>query len=181
MRLVPAAGASLQRPNNVREDMSLDRRRLDRIAAHYEAMKEDFRRTPANRWAIDPYAWHAVVSMTPIEASLWSDIRIEGVVMYPQFPVGRFFVDYGNPVAKVAIECDGKQFHLDKEKDAARQREIEALGWTVYRLSGAACNTPDTYEMDDDTGIERLIPGPARSLIRMIAEQHAVSMLRGGT
>jgi very-short-patch-repair endonuclease len=155
-----------------------DRRRFERIAAHYASIEDDIRRTPANRWATDPYAWHAVVSMTPIEASLWSDIRIEGVVMYPQFPVGRFFVDYGNPVAKVAIECDGKQFHTDKAKDDARQREIEALGWTVYRLSGAACNTTDTYDMDDDSGIERLIPGPARRLIRLISDKHNVS-LRG--
>ena len=151
------------------------RSRFAAVAAHYDAMRQDLERTPRDRWAADPYAWCDVIRMTPIEESLWTDIRAEGVVLYPQFPVGRFFVDYGNPAAKVAIECDGKEFHVDKAKDAARQAEIESMGWKVYRLTGAACKMTDTYD-EDEFGVERLMPSPARSLIRLVADRHMIAI-----
>ena len=119
---------------------------------------------PRNEWASDAYAWDRFISMTPIEAWLWGDIREANAVFYPQYPVGRFFVDFANPVAKVAIECDGKAYHQDVEKDMARQREIEAMGWRVYRISGKQCRT----DFDEETRE----PGYARQFIDRIADQH---------
>lgn len=87
----------------------------------------------------DPYAiadWAAI--FTPIEMDAWCEIRCAGIPMWPQFPVGKFFVDFGNPVAKVALECDGKDFH-DPVKDAERDRILNGLGWRVIRASGLRC------------------------------------------
>lgn len=93
-------------------------------------------------WACgDGYGWSGLITLTPIEQWLWSDIRHHGAVLYPQYPVGKYFVDFASPRLKVAIECDGAAFHRDREKDAFRQAQIEALGWTVYRISGADCRT----------------------------------------
>jgi hypothetical protein len=89
----------------------------------------------------DPYEigdWLSV--FTPIEFAMWQHIRCKGLDLWPQLPVGRFFVDFGNPVAKVAIECDGAAYHQDKAKDAARDQELEAMGWTVIRVPGWQCN-----------------------------------------
>lgn len=122
--------------------------------------------TPRNEWAGDAYAWDRWISMTPIEAWLWGDIRDANAVFYPQYPVGRFFVDFANPVAKVAIECDGKRFHQDWQKDAARQEEIEAMGWMVYRISGKQCMT----DYDD----EKREQGFARQFIDEIADRHGL-------
>lgn len=119
-----------------------------------------------NEWAIIPYAWEGLISMTPIEFWLWSDIRQANVVMYPQYPVGKFFVDFANPVAKVAIECDGKEFHKDKAKDAARDEELLSMGWTVYRISGKDCRT--------DFDEEKMEDGYARKFIDEIAERHGL-------
>jgi very-short-patch-repair endonuclease len=134
----------------------------DRIRAHYKRHEAAIKAAGASAWGIDAYAWdhNADIRLTPIEAWLWSDIRAIGAVLYPQYPVGRRFVDFGNPVAKVAIECDGAKFHQDKEADAKRQGEIEALGWTVYRLTGRECRT-------DDAGI-------AYQRIAGIAEAHGL-------
>ena len=99
-----------------------------------------------------PYSWESTgLQMTPIEAWLWGDIRCVGSVLYPQYPVGGFFVDFGNPVAKVAVECDGHDFHLDKAKDDRRDAALRALGWTVYRFTGSECKE-DTSEHYDDNG-----------------------------
>lgn len=101
----------------------------------------------------DPYQIADWVSVfTPIEYSLWHDIRAKNMALWPQLPVGRFFVDFGNPVSKVAVECDGKKWH-DAEKDAARDAELAKLGWTVTRIPGWLCHgiAPE-YEpgMDQD-------------------------------
>ena len=97
----------------------------------------------SDEWAIDPYEWTetGAIRLTPIEEWLWHDIRHHDAVLYPQFPVGRFFVDFANPVAKVVIECDGAAFHQDKAKDAARDDLLRGQGWSVYRITGRDCRT----------------------------------------
>lgn len=87
----------------------------------------------------DPYAiadWVRI--FTPIEYDAWCEIRCAGLPMWPQFPVGKYFVDFGNPVAKVALECDGKAYH-DPVKDAERDRILGEMGWRVFRASGSRC------------------------------------------
>lgn len=130
---------------------------------------------PAHRWGVDPNAieWHSY--MTPIEQAVWSEIREHGVVMYPQHPVGNYFVDFGHPLARIAIECDGKQFHQDKEKDVARQREIEAKGWRVYRISGSMCMRQPKASLDDESGEEVVELSPAAELVDRLARQYKLS------
>lgn len=119
-----------------------------------------------NNWGIDPYMWESVMSMTPIERAFWNDIREEGCVLYPNYPVGRFFVDFANPCARVAIECDGKLFHQDHDKDAARQAEIESMGWRVFRIAGRQCMELDRF--NDDSIIESFSAG--RHLLRDLCQ-----------
>lgn len=121
---------------------------------------------PRNEWASDAYAWDGWITMTPIEAWLWGDIRDANAVFYPQYPVGRFFVDFANPRAKVAIECDGKAYHQDLAKDMARQKEIEAMGWAVYRITGSECRT----DFNDETREY----GYARMFIEEIVDLHGL-------
>jgi very-short-patch-repair endonuclease len=124
---------------------------------NWEAIREHYQRvTPKilaerrDEWAIDAYEWDGenMIFMTPIEYWLWGDIRECGAIFYPQYPVGRFFVDFANPVAKVALECDGAAFHTDKAKDAARDAQLEAMGWSVYRFPGWMCK----QDHDEETG-----------------------------
>lgn len=145
---------------------------FERIKRHYRDNLPAIVSGGANGWGIDPYAWdhEAGISMTPIERALWSDIRAVGLVMYPQFPVGRFFVDFGNPVAKVAIECDGAAWHQDKKRDEERQARIEAMGWTVYRLSGVECFA-DGQEVESP-GRVRFEPSNAARMLSAIRAQH---------
>lgn len=90
--------------------------------------------------------------MTPIEAAIWSDIRELGLPLWPQLPVGRVFVDFGNPVKRVAVECDGAQWH-DKDRDALRDVYLGNMGWRVYRIPGRLCLT------DEGSQIMRQVAG----------------------
>lgn len=86
----------------------------------------------------DPYELDFTGDMTPIENSVWYDIRTTPIQMYPQIPALNYFLDFANPFIKVAIECDGKEWH-DPEKDAKRDARLIAEGWTIYRIPGSKC------------------------------------------
>lgn len=134
----------------------------------YAALTPAILSTPKNEWASDPYAWdNGMVVLTHIEDWLWADIRACDAVLYPQYPVLNFFVDFANPVAKVAIECDGAAFHQDKSKDAARDQRLRAAGWHVYRITGSDCRK--------DTDEETRELSAARNFIQRICDRHGIS------
>ena len=126
-----------------------------------------------NEWAMDPYAWTQYISLSPIEQRLWENIREANVVLYPQYPIDKFFVDFANPVAMVVIECDGEAFHLDAAKDARRDNRLRELGWTVYRINGKDCCT-DFNEKTKQRSY-------ARYFIDSIAEQYGIKRLVSGS
>lgn len=139
------------------------------VRALYAKLTHRIMETPKNEWADDPYFWEGVVHMTPIENWFWADIRQCDAVLYPQYPVRNFFVDFANPKAKVAIECDGYAFHKDKAKDIARDRLLIGHGWSVHRISGSDCHK----DSDPETGN----PGASLKFIQRIASSHGI--LRG--
>jgi hypothetical protein len=128
----------------------------------------------ADDWALDPYEWDGSgIVLSPIESWLWTDIRQANMILYPQMPVAGFFADFGNPVAKVAIECDGAAFH-NPERDAARASKIKQSGWTLYRFTGKECRM-DTYdEFEGDPWRERLHCSATFRRIQTIGEKHRI-------
>jgi hypothetical protein len=141
------------------------------IKAFYEGKKVEIMAANKLQYGIDPYSWESLgIVMTPIESLIWGDIRSGGLVMYPQYPVCGFFVDFGNPVIKVAIECDGKPYH-DFAKDAARDRVLSQHGWKVYRITGSDCVKSGRDGYDDD-GYERYELSPGESLVAKIRKNH---------
>ena len=79
------------------------------------------------------------------------------------------FLDFANPVAKVAIECDGREFH-DQRKDEERDARLSEIGWTVYRLTGSQI----VREYPDDE-LGHSVPNYSELACRHIAEKHKLS------
>jgi hypothetical protein len=148
--------------------------RFERIRAFYRRYERAIL-ADGREWGMDPYAWdhEAFIRLTPIESAMWADIRAEDAILYPQYPVGRFFVDFGNPVAKVAVECDGAAYHRDQAREEARDEALMDMGWHVYHLTGRECFT-DAQETEDDNGHCVLVHGVARLLIREICNNFPV-------
>ena len=138
------------------------------IRAFYREAHQDIVGAGRNEWGIDPYLWDTfgMIRMTPIEAWLWHDIRYCDAVLYPQFPIGKYVVDFANPVAKVAVECDGAAYHTDKAKDAIRDADLMEQGWSVYRAPGWLCRT----DTDPETGKK----SDAHELILRICYLHGI-------
>jgi very-short-patch-repair endonuclease len=72
---------------------------------------------------------------TPIERLAWMDIRGSGLPLYPQFPVGRVFIDFADPVLKIGVELDGAAFH-QHARDYARDASLAKQGWRIFRVPG---------------------------------------------
>lgn len=158
---------------------------FDEIKEHYQRITPlimEVSSVNVKYW-VDPYRfsknWNTQYS--PIEESMWMDIRSFGKVpMYPQYPIDRYFVDFGNPYTKIAIECDGKEFHKDKHKDHLRDLYLAEQGRIVYRISGADCIRvlPDFDNLEDLDSDDRLnvcsdyFDKTAGGLIRSIAIYH---------
>ena len=115
---------------------------------------------------------------------MWGVIRSNGKApLYPQYPVSKYIVDFGNPIVKVAVECDGREWHLDKKKDERRDDNLASLGWLTYRISGKDCfcvskeydnlNEYNDYEPEDRYRIlSEFYQNTAEGLIKAIAMYH---------
>ena len=116
-----------------------------------------------DRGRMDPYFVDWIPMFTPIEMSVWQDIRSAGLPLLPQVPALQYFIDFANPFEKIAIECDGKAWH-DEEKDAKRDAALMAEGWTIYRITGSECNRirPAPWEFDESDHTEESRYGIAR-------------------
>jgi hypothetical protein len=133
----------------------------------------------ATGFGIDKYHYRWMNKMSPIERIVFDECVSAGLVMYPEYPIGPYWVDLGNPRDKVAIECDGKEYHLDARKDAIRHNEIEqAYGWKIYRISGSEIMTgatPPDDATDDDYSHWLSMPGLEQFIDRIRRKQRLVS------
>lgn len=79
---------------------------------------------------------------SPIEEFMLNAFAVEGIGIYcrPQFEIGKHRVDFAFPVARLAVECDGKEYHfsdtLQIERDQKRDKYLAKKGWIVMHFDG---------------------------------------------
>ncbi len=75
------------------------------------------------------------------ERDVLRELLARGYHVSPQHPVGQLRIDLvvEGDTDRLAIECDGDQFHGPEqwETDLRRQRVLERLGWTFCRVRGS--------------------------------------------
>lgn len=93
---------------------------------------------------------------SPFEETVAKSLIAAGYHVTQQWEVGAYRIDMvvqykGN---KVAVECDGEQYHSGEEKvraDMERQTILERLGWRFIRIRGSE------YYRDPDAAMARVI------------------------
>jgi hypothetical protein len=55
------------------------------------------------------------------------------------------FADVAIPELKLDFEYDGKEWHLDPEKDQKRDRELNDVGWEVYHFDSLIIKNKDIF------------------------------------
>lgn len=77
--------------------------------------------------------------MSHLEYIAWGVIRCNSHIanyFYPEYPIDKFFCDFGSPIHKIVFECDSQLYHKNtKREDAERQHIIENDGWMVFRFN----------------------------------------------
>jgi len=76
---------------------------------------------------------------TSIEQLLINELAVRAVPFCFQYPFAGYVLDFAFPIHQVAVEADGVYWHsLEnvKEKDARKDRDLAALGWTVLHFDG---------------------------------------------
>jgi very-short-patch-repair endonuclease len=75
------------------------------------------------------------------EQRVYLALKARGFRVRPQCPAGRYRIDLvvEGGTRRLAVECDGDAYHGedDAEADAARQRDLERVGWRFVRIRGS--------------------------------------------
>ncbi|MET3696924.1 very-short-patch-repair endonuclease [Bacillus oleivorans] len=82
---------------------------------------------------------------SPIESKLYNTLLFNGYYVRTQYvvPPKRYRIDLALPHYKIAIECDGKDYHsspISKARDRRKTAYLKKRGWTVLRFSGSMIN-----------------------------------------
>jgi very-short-patch-repair endonuclease len=86
-----------------------------------------------------------------IEERLYNALKKEGFNPIPQVRCGPYRIDLALYGYKLAIECDGKEFHStpeQKKHDAKKNYYLKKNGWKVCRLSGKTINSNLGYAIN---------------------------------
>ncbi len=102
--------------------------------------------------------------MTDAENRLWYHLRnrrLAGLKFVRQYPIDRYYADFACREAMLVIEADGGQH--SPESDQARDRAIEAAGYTILRFwnQDILRNTETVLEQILNT-LASSVPSPLR-------------------
>lgn len=79
-----------------------------------------------------------------IEERLYKALLEKGYKPITQYKCDYYWIDIALPEYRLAIECDGKQWHSSPEQkrhDARKNYYLKKKGWKVCRLSGKTINS----------------------------------------
>ncbi len=107
---------------------------------------------------LDPAGYDDEVLKLPFESifeqQVYRRICSRGYSVVPQFPVGSYRIDLVvvGGAKRLAVECDGDQYHTEEnlDDDLWRERQLRRAGWEFVRIRGGA------YFRDKDVALEKL-------------------------
>lgn len=60
-----------------------------------------------------------------------------GVTFEREYKIGPYYADIFIPQGKIVVECDGEEWHQDKERDRRRDEYMQKRGFKVFRFTGS--------------------------------------------
>ncbi|SFJ18556.1 endonuclease domain-containing protein [Thermoflavimicrobium dichotomicum] len=87
--------------------------------------------------------WQLIKCDSYIERRLYQALKREGYRVKTQYRIRGYDVDIVIPRYRLAIECDGRQWHRSseqKKRDRRKSAKIAKAGWKVMRFTGKEIN-----------------------------------------
>jgi very-short-patch-repair endonuclease len=84
-----------------------------------------------------PIARRLRADLTDVERRLWSRLKnkqLDGARFRRQAPIASYVVDFYCHAARLVVELDGGQHAGQTDRDLARTRDLERLGFRVIRF-----------------------------------------------
>lgn len=116
-----------------------------------KVLKSDRARTRSQQYFVKGKIGFVLNSMigdfkvsSPIEVLLWEALEKNGLISgaVKQHPIGKCKIDIAYPDKKLAIECDGREYHRENyeqiERDQKRDKYLARKGWRTLRIEGVA-------------------------------------------
>lgn len=141
----PLARGTFAQSFNVAASRARDRMYLVRsVELEHLSRADVFRRGLIEHFAV-PFAQDETrvedlrqLCESPFEREMYDELTQRGYRVTPQVRVGQYRIDMvveGHNDTRLAVECDGDQYHgLDKwADDMQRQRVLERAGWVFWR------------------------------------------------
>lgn len=74
---------------------------------------------------------------SPIEEMVCDCLMRLGIPFRVQEPIGPYFADIFIQDLGMVIECDGREFHQDQDREGRRDEYIRNAGFTIRHLTGS--------------------------------------------
>lgn len=100
---------------------------------HSEKLKKFYKENPEKH---PNYIVAQRGNVTYIEKLFGEYLEELGIKAKYNYHVGRYWIDWAIINYKIGFECDGEQWHQDKEKDIKRDKKISEYGWNIFRFTG---------------------------------------------
>jgi len=107
--------------------MSID---FKRIKLEYEREFSDQSKKGSDHLSFHVEDWPNVLNEIQIE--IFREIKSVGVCLYPFYPIGDSFINFGNPFSKIGLEIIYKDYIQEKEN---KINEFKKKGWKVYKIN----------------------------------------------
>jgi hypothetical protein len=98
------------------------------IRNRYEKAYRESLNTNCNTLDYHIEDWHSVLN--EVQRVIYDEIKSAGVRLYPFYPIGSGFINFGNPFKRIGIEILYKNFGFKEKQEKIERFKIE--GWTVY-------------------------------------------------
>lgn len=165
-RIGPLSTEMHERRINVAASRARDQMWLFHSVRPRDLSSKDLRRELLE-YCLNPERHHDESGMGPVspdtlqppfesvfEQRVYLALRERGYRVRPQYEVAGRRIDLvvEGSAKRLAVECDGDAFHGadEEEDDALRQRELERMGWTFWRIRGS------TFFRDPRAALESL-------------------------
>jgi very-short-patch-repair endonuclease len=131
--------------------------------------------------SIESYGYNLTrLAMDEVFSPCQFRVNGSGFALFPEFPIGKYRADFAfiGYAGRLALECDGHDFHERTKEQAAHDRKRDrwmlSQGWTVLRFTGSEIHkSPRGCAVETFAALDRLVESAMQRDMAVWDAQHS--------